>query len=213
MRLKTQSAQLDISRLGHSARGKQHWLTTDEDLTDMYDHYSGRVEILLWTYSPQNTAASSASATTTVRGKKRPHSKVPRTQSPDRPATKAPRTTKYELHQKKMDELEVIYETLQDNHQEFDTAEQLRAWAHLIQMKKHQSYDEPPDKPFFRNARKTKRSNLAEGSRQNEKPSDSNVVISPGKHVLMQGQLIDQISKLHDLLERGALSKAQYDKL
>ena len=130
--------------------------------------------------------------------------------------TKAPRTTKYELHQKKMDELEDIYDKLQDNHQELYTAEQLRAWAHLIQMKKHDSYEEAPNKPFFRNTRKTKRSSASsstEGSHQNETPSDSNLTISPGKHVLMQGQLIDQMSKLHDLLERGALSKAQYDKL
>ena len=31
---------------GHVTRGKQRWLTTDEDLVDMYDHYS-RGEILL----------------------------------------------------------------------------------------------------------------------------------------------------------------------
>ena len=189
---------------GHGTRGKQRWLTTDEDLMDMYSHYSSRGEILLWTYSPQNTATSSASVTTS---KKRPHSEEGRP-SPECSATKAPRTTKFELHQKKMDELEVIYETLQDNHRELYTAEQLRAWAHLIQMKKHDSYEEPPNKPFFRNSRKTKPS-----TPPSEKLSDSNLTISPGKHVLMQGQLIDQISKLHDLLERGAISKVQYDKL
>lgn len=31
---------------GHVTRGKQRWLTTDEDLVDMYDHYSWG-EILL----------------------------------------------------------------------------------------------------------------------------------------------------------------------
>ena len=76
----------------------------------------------------------------------------------------------------------------------------------VIQMKKHDSYEEPPNKPFFRNSRKTKPS-----TPPSEKSSDSNLTISPGKHVLMQGQLIDQISKLHDLLERGAISKVQYD--
>ena len=80
---------------GHGTRGKQRWLTTDEDLMGMYGHYSSRGQILLWTYSPQNTATSSASVTTS---KKRPHFKEGRP-SPECSATKAPRTTKFELHQ------------------------------------------------------------------------------------------------------------------
>ena len=81
----------------------------------------------------------------------------------------------------------------------------MRAWAHLLQMKKHDSYEEPPNKPFFRNSRPSKQ--------QSKKPTSDNLPISPAKHVLMQGQLIDQISRLHELLERGAISKEQYDKL
>ena len=40
---------------GHGMRGKQRWLTTDEDLVDMYEHFSLKndAEILLWCYSPQ----------------------------------------------------------------------------------------------------------------------------------------------------------------
>ena len=55
-----------------------------------------------------------------------------------------------------MEGLEEIYEELQEAHMDDYTPEQLRAWAHLIQMNKHDSYEEPPNKPFFRNTRKPK---------------------------------------------------------
>ena len=198
--------------LGHGMRGKQRWLTTNEDLTDMYGHFSGKSEVLLWCYSPQKAAVS---ATSNIRGEKRPRSEEQRNPSPDQHSAKAPRTTKYELHQKTMDELEIIYEELQDKHKELYTAEQLRAWAHLIQMKKHESYEEPPNKPFFKNARNAKSNvtTLGRSSQQTQKTSADTIPLSPSKHVTIQGQLIDQISKLHELLERGAISKEQYDKL
>lgn len=50
-----------------------------------------------------------------------------------------------------MSEVDVISEKLQAQHDGKYTQEQLRAWAHMLQMKKHQSYDMPPNKPFFRN--------------------------------------------------------------
>ena len=94
-----------------------------------------------------------------------------------------------------MDELEVIYEELLDKHKELYKPEQLRAWAHLLQLKKHDSYEEPPNKPSFRNTRKNKHT-AVETSRE---PSQQSVALSPGKHVSMQGQLIDQMSKIHEL--------------
>lgn len=36
------------------------------------------------------------------------------------------------------------------------SAEQFGVCGHMIQMKKHYSYDEPPDKPFFRHSRTVK---------------------------------------------------------
>ena len=80
-------------------------------------------------------------------------------------------------------------------------------------MKKHDSYEKPPDKPFFRNTRQGKKSHPRELAQQNSGlPSDSVVGLSPGKQVQLWGQLIDQISKLHDLFERGAIAKTQYDQ-
>ena len=164
---------------GHGMRGKHRWLTTDEDLTDMYDHFSGKTEIILWCYSPEKIGATSSSATS-VRGGKRQRSEEQRTPSPDQQSAKAPRTTKYELHRKKMDELDVIYDALLDKHKELYKAEQLRAWAHLLQMKKHDSYEEPPNKPFFRNTHKTKRT----GVEISGEPSQQGVALSPGNMLL-----------------------------
>ena len=39
---------------------------------------------------------------------------------------------------------------LSDQHGDVYTTEQIRAWAHMLQMKKHDSYEEPPKKPFFK---------------------------------------------------------------
>ena len=43
-----------------------------------------------------------------------------------------------------------VYEQLRDKHKSLYDEERLRMWAHLIQMGKHASLDEPPDKPLFR---------------------------------------------------------------
>ena len=47
-----------------------------------------------------------------------------------------------------MARVDEIYEELQEIHIEF-SAEQLRAWAHMVELGKHTSLEEPPDKPFF----------------------------------------------------------------
>ena len=50
----------------------------------------------------------------------------------------------------KMTEVDKIYSKLQEEHKTGYSPEQLRAWAHLLQMGKHDSYTQPSDKPFFR---------------------------------------------------------------
>ena len=54
-----------------------------------------------------------------------------------------------------MAEIATIEDELQEKHSGKYTDQQLRSRAHLIQMKKHSSYDEPPDKPFFRSFHKS----------------------------------------------------------
>ena len=37
---------------GHGWKGKQRWITCDEDLKDMYKVYSSKVEFLIWCFLP-----------------------------------------------------------------------------------------------------------------------------------------------------------------
>ena len=63
------------------------------------------------------------------------------------------------------------------------------------------SYEEPPIKRFLRNTRKPK-------YRHSPKQTDS-MTLPPRKHVDIQSQLIDQISKLHEPLGCDANSNEQ----
>ena len=57
---------------------------------------------------------------------------------------------------KKLGEVQEIYEKLHSKHTSYDQ-EQLRMWAHLIQMGKHDSYEVPPNQPFFKDTKSQKR--------------------------------------------------------
>ena len=98
-----------------------------------------------------------------------------------------------------MNEVKEIVEKLSGNHDSF-TPEQLRAWAHMIHLKKHSSYDTPPNKPFF-------------GSKKGGTSGSSVCVHSPGKRINMRSQCIDQLDKWHALMEKGAISSKEYGEL
>ena len=86
-----------------------------------------------------------------------------------------------------------VYEKLQDKHKGKYSPEHLRTWAGLGKL---ESYEEPPDKPFFRG----KKSNAVNTPTQP-------VSISPGKKVNMHTELINQLEKWYQLLETGAISQ------
>ena len=65
-------------------------------------------------------------------------------------------------------------------------------------MKKHLSFDEPPDKPLFCSSHKS--------------VSTSASALSPGKQINMRGQCFDQLLKFHELFEKGVISKEQYEE-
>ena len=94
----------------------------------MYEKYKKRKQVVLWL---KNVSKK-------------------RSKSPDGggPPLKQGRS-RYDDHLKKMNEVEEIVEKLSGNHDSF-TPKQLRAWAHMIHLKKHSSYDTPPNMPFFR---------------------------------------------------------------
>lgn len=66
---------------------------------------------------------------------------------------------------KKLGEVQEIYEKLKSKHASYDQ-ERLRMWTHLIQMGKHESYESPPNQPFFKDAKSRKKSKDTEESVQ-----------------------------------------------
>lgn len=94
--------------------------------------------------------------------------------------------------------MSTIEEELQKKHSGKYTDQQLRTWAHLIQMKKHPSYDKAPNKPFFRSSQKVDNTPQA-------------AAVSPGKRISMRGQCVDQLLKFRELFEKGVISNEQYD--
>ena len=170
---------------GHGIKGKQRVVENDSDILAMYADYKGKRIITLW---------MKCSWTRPSAQRKRPHSPS---------ASGLPSTSKrsnYESHLTKMTEVEVIMDKLKEKHERF-SAEQLRAWAHMIQMNKYESYENPPDKPFFGKSRKKALSTATEA------------VISPGKRLNMRSECIDQLDKWHKLMERVAISLEQYKEL
>lgn len=187
---------------GHGAKGKQRWLITDADVADMYKAHQGKKEILLWCYSRGQGGA-----------KKRPL-------SPDSEESSKPlKSSRYTNHVEKMTEVQVIEDKLKEIHNKAGAKvfsdEQLRTWAHLIQMGKHSSYDTPPDKPFWRNRKSmpTGESSTTSTSVTPDKPMPPTVTISPGKRVNLRGQCVEQLFRLHQLMEKGGISKAEYDEM
>ena len=67
-------------------------------------------------------------------------------------------------------------------------------------MKKHDSLDAPPDKPFWR------------GSSSKSKAAGGTSIASPSKRIALRGQCVDQLLKWHELLKKGAITKDQYDE-
>ena len=147
-----------------------------EDLVNMYGDYKGK-KIKLWVKRHQ------------VR--KRSHSP-----KADVSSAKA-RRTNYDSHLSKMSEVELIIEDLKEKQGTKYTPEQLQAWAHMIHMKKHTSYDYPPDKPFFGKGRK----------------HTTETSMSPRKRINVRSECIDQLEKWHKLMECGAISNEQYAEL
>ena len=108
-------------------------------------------------------------------------------------------SSKFTAQQQKMTELEEIVDKLSELHESVYTVEQIRAWAHMLQMKKHASYEEPPNKPFFKRAKSN--------------PANATSGMSPGKRIQYRSQCIDQLDKWHTLKERGVISAAEYSEM
>ena len=175
----------DLEQLGYMSPGnqKKRWLFTDDDIKDMYREYSGKKEILLWCHGkgkPDEGKTSKRSCPDSETGTK---------------GSKVPRTTNYEMHRQKLDEVQEIREDLMKRHAGKYTPEQLGAWAHLLQMGRHDSRDTPPDLPYWK--KKGKKSKNSSPSTDptttcNSTPSlpspasSATGSISPGKRITLR---------------------------
>ena len=100
-----------------------------------------------------------------------------------------------------------IYEQLREKHTSYDE-ERLRMWAHLVQMGKHASLDEPSDKPYFRGRERP--------NNEHDTLSCSKTRIvsnSPGRKVSIRMELIDQLEKWNQLRTSGVIDESEYQEL
>ena len=188
---------------GHGLRGKQRWLNEDSDLTELYTlyHTVNRKEILLWCFAPKPFPESNQQDLRVPGPSKRQQSNG-KDLGPMQKKSKD-----YENVLTKAAEVELISSKLEEKHEHGKyTPEQYNAWAHLIHMKKHSSYENPPNKRFFG------------GHSKKEADSEMDVGVSKGmspgkKKIELRGQCIEQMLKWHELLDKGGISQDQYHKL
>lgn len=172
---------------GHGVRGKQVWLSSANDLRLMYEMHNNK-RILLWCFGVPPRIGSKRPSPNSGTGdgvNAGASTGVPR----------ARRSTNYDRHADRISEVEEIEEELKEKHLEKFTDMQYRAWANLVKMKKHASLDQAPDLPFWRGTSKK-----------------NSCAVSPGKRVNLRGQCVDQLLKWHELLDKGAITKSEYDE-
>jgi len=203
-KLPTKLETLGYIEPGHGLRGKQRWLIKDDDLEEMYKLCTGKSEIILWTLCRRTTDSGASSG------------QVPENHAQsfgNKTSGGHKKTTKYETHVEQMSETNLKAQELEEKHGKQYTKEQYVAWANLIEMGRHESLEEPPNKRFFIKRPSGAVSGI-EGtpkkSRKDNLPSDS---LSPGRKIQLQSELINQMSKWHDLLQAGVISQSDYEEL
>ena len=174
---------------GHGLKGKKIWLYTDTDLQEMYEKLQGKKCIQFWAYTHVTTNPQSKGSTAST-------------------ASSSSSTD----HGPKSSEVDQLYEQLREKHKEnrMYGEEQLRMWAYLINMGKHSSLDEPPDKPFWRGRKRpTTEADNQVTTKIRRVVSSS----SPSTKVSMRTQLIDQLEKWKKLHTDGIIDDTEYKEL
>ena len=175
---------------GHGAKGRKVWLCDNDDVHKMYLEYKDKSKIMLWCY----TGMSSKTGTPKKSSKTEKH------------------RSNYDSQLKTADEVDVIFQSLKSKHGGKYTPEQLRVWAHMLQIGTHDSTEQPPNKPFFCGSQR-KRSNKEDECSSSPDPKRVLVSHSPGRRVNMRGELIDQLRKCSDLADSGAISDEVFHDL
>ena len=127
----SETTQVGYIQPGHGTRGRQLWLASDGDIEEMYSECQGKKEILLWFVKIDETVANASD-------------------KPKPPKRPCPDTAKTDMVTQVMSEVDRIVVSLTETHSKDYTVEQIRAWAHMVQMDKHLSYDEPPENHSLR---------------------------------------------------------------
>ena len=96
----------------------------------------------------------------------------------------------------KLQEVEKIVDDLREKHAAKYSIEQLNAWAHLLHVGKHNSYETFPNLPYFGKRK----------SGTDDSGKAKSITCSPSKHLGLCGECIEQLSNWHALLEKGAIS-------
>ena len=125
---------------GHGLKGKHNVLNSDSDLAQMYEEYRlKRCVIRLWCLC--ETKDNAVAVDTKKHGRENEEGE---------PLSSAKRGT----CQQRMQAIEDIVDKLREKHEGEFSIEKLNAWAHMIHMGKHASYDNPPDLPYFKKCSK-----------------------------------------------------------
>ena len=198
--LDSQIGEVGYISPGHGMKGRKHTFHDDDDVQVMYDSvYRGKCNILLWCHLKSVVTVVGSKQNTT--GKKR------RLDDGESTASQSKRTAT----QKKIEEVEEILSKLKEKHGDSFKIEHLNAWAHLIHVGKHSSYDTPPNYPYFVGHKSSQPSVRNPESDQLGKSDPS--VLSPGKRVQLRSQCIEQLSRWHTLKVDGGISAEEYEQL
>ena len=185
---------IEPSRQG--VRGKQHWIFNSDDLDDMYEAYNSahKSEIMIWCDGVDATKAN--------------RKKRPSPTSDDDDSAPRKKSSCSDSISKKLEEVDSIYDELESKHRSSYSKEQLRMWARMVQMQKWSSYENPPNKPFFKSASTATRKESPEKSSN----AGNAMGISPVRRSNLRSQYMNQVDQWHKLLEARAISQEEYDE-
>lgn len=179
-------------------------MVRDKDLDDMYTTHKKRRDITLWCFRP---TTGNAEAACSQQSRKRSHSRGLE-DTATKPKSKCAQ---------KIQDVEDLIRQLKEKHGKAYRTEQLSCWAHMYHMEKHESLDDPPNIPLFTGSVKKKKTSLSDDGDRSPKPESPDTRrkqgISPSKGVNLRTESIQQLVEWHSLLEKGGISKEQYDEM
>ena len=182
--------QLGYIEPGHGLKGKQRLLSSNDDITCMYECFAGirTKEIVLWC-RVERLKLSPSQSTSQSQPKK-------------------------DIIAMKISKVEELIEQLRHRHGSRYSVEQYNAWAHLLNVEKHKSLEDPPDLPYFRGTKRRREGSELEDT--NPEPVSKSVpsaTISPEQRVVLRSKCIEQLDKWHSLLEKGVISQTHYEEV